>query len=179
MSEDNNNSYRPHDEPPGPSEQDIRRSESNQINIEILNNQINLPQRANFSQLNEINQRQAVQISNQHNIQVRRDQHINNQRINNHVLVNIESEQQAQQIINNKNKKQDLIVPQLSVCLARVVFFLNLFIPGLGTIIMGCYSGANCAYWICVGLLQAMLAIMLVGWIWAIVTGCQAMSNSV
>jgi len=66
------------------------------------------------------------------------------------------------------NSKNDY--PILGKTLALIILILNIFFPGLGTMIMGC-SSESCGKWFCYGLLQSLLAPLIIGWIWAICTG--------
>ena len=60
----------------------------------------------------------------------------------------------------------------LSDCLGLLVFILNIFWPGLGTIIAGLKVGGDkVGNNICVGLLQWFTAFLFIGWIWSIVVG--------
>jgi hypothetical protein len=63
----------------------------------------------------------------------------------------------------------DTVYPSVSVGLAIAILFINMFFPGIGTMIIGCFSQAP-GYFICIGFLQSILAIILIGWIWALVT---------
>ena len=67
--------------------------------------------------------------------------------------------------------------PSVNKCLALIILILNIFCPGIGTIIMGC-SSQNCGEWVCTGLLQILLFPLLIGWIWAICTGVKCLSHS-
>lgn len=68
-------------------------------------------------------------------------------------------------------------IPKLNTCVAIFVLILNIILPGWGTIFVGLMSG-NCCGWFCQGVLQFFLAVILVGWIWSIITGCQILSRS-
>ena len=54
-----------------------------------------------------------------------------------------------------------------------VIFLLNIFFPGIGTMISACINKANKLYpfTIVIGLLQLLTAWLLIGWIWSIVWG--------
>lgn len=80
------------------------------------------------------------------------------------------------QTANNENLCGNPI-PAVSECGALIVLILNIFWPGLGTVILGLIGyQANCCAFFCLGLLQFILApVLLIGWIWAICTGCSAM----
>ncbi|CAN8066343.1 unnamed protein product [Agarophyton chilense] len=53
---------------------------------------------------------------------------------------------------------------------ATIVIIVNLFAPGVGTIVAGCI-GTHGGTAICVGLLQLLLFPVLIGWIWALIWG--------
>ena len=67
--------------------------------------------------------------------------------------------------------------PVLQVGLALAILILNIFLPGIGTIVMGCV-GNNSASWICIGICQMFLVFLVIGWIWAIITGIMCVSYS-
>lgn len=66
-------------------------------------------------------------------------------------------------------------VPVLEKTMAVVCLVINLFVPGIGTIVAGVLGSKPM---IGRGIAQLVLAIILVGWIWGIVTGVQLISNS-
>ena len=61
--------------------------------------------------------------------------------------------------------------------LACLFLILNIFFPGVGTMVHACF-GPHVARGICYGLLQMLLAPTLVGWVWSIVYGMQIVSSS-
>jgi len=72
-------------------------------------------------------------------------------------------------------------VPIFDQVTAIVLLFINIFVPGIGTMIVGCIAGGNtnCFAWFCIGFLQLFLTpIFLIGWIWAIITGVQLLQRS-
>jgi len=79
-------------------------------------------------------------------------------------------------VINGNNNNADY--PQLPVGLALAVLILNVFFPGIGTMVMGCNSGAYAGSWICIGICQMFLCFILIGWIWAIITGIICLSRA-
>jgi hypothetical protein len=62
--------------------------------------------------------------------------------------------------------------PYVPVDVAPIVMVMNIFAPGVGTMIAAYYSdsGCNCKTVTC-GIFQMMLAALLVGWIWSICQG--------
>jgi hypothetical protein len=81
-------------------------------------------------------------------------------------------------IVQHQRVSARNLIPVLSINLATWVLILNIFCPGVGTFILACYSEHPCLY-ICYGLSQMMLAIFLVGWIWAIVLGAMVLSKAI
>jgi hypothetical protein len=74
---------------------------------------------------------------------------------------------------NNNNAEY----PSLQTGLALAVLILNIFLPGIGTMVMGMNS-SNGASWICIGIFQLLLAFMVIGWIWAVITGIICLSKA-
>lgn len=66
-------------------------------------------------------------------------------------------------------------MPVLDSAMAAVVLVVNILIPGVGTIIAGVLSGQKL---IGRGIAQFFLAIVIVGWVWGIVNGVQALQNA-
>ncbi len=64
--------------------------------------------------------------------------------------------------------------PRLDKTTALVILILNIFFPGIGTMIMGCI-GNNAGGFICIGICQLLLTFLLIGWIWSIITGVNAL----
>ena len=70
-------------------------------------------------------------------------------------------------------------IPILDPGTALVVLILNIFFPGIGTMITGCVGrNANVGAWFCLGFLQLILLFCLIGWIWSIITGIQVLTRS-
>ena len=68
--------------------------------------------------------------------------------------------------------------PKLEKQQALIVLIINIFLwPGLGTILAGVWAGGENKCLI-VGILQMIFACVLVGWIWAIITGCAIYKKS-
>ena len=55
--------------------------------------------------------------------------------------------------------------------LSIVVLALNVFIPGIGTIVMGCVGKPISKTQIVIGIIQFLCAFYILGWIWAIAWG--------
>jgi len=65
--------------------------------------------------------------------------------------------------------------PVLEMGPAVAVLIVNVILPGIGTIIGGVVGNRPL---IGRGIAQLLLAIIIVGWIWAIITGVQALQNA-
>ena len=61
--------------------------------------------------------------------------------------------------------------------IAVCCLILNIFFPGLGTIINACH-GHHAATGVIIGILQSFTAILLFGWIWSIAYGVQIVNKS-
>lgn len=66
-------------------------------------------------------------------------------------------------------------VPVLPTDKALICLVVNVFVPGIGTIIAGVLGGKPL---IGRGIAQLLLSIIVVGWIWGIVTGVQLLQNA-
>lgn len=68
-------------------------------------------------------------------------------------------------------QKQKDLIPVTSKVIAIILLVLNIFFPGVGTLIMACVGGQfMCEHIIC-GVLQILLAFIIIGWVWSIVWG--------
>jgi hypothetical protein len=67
------------------------------------------------------------------------------------------------------------VYPSVSKGLAVLILILNIFLPGVGTIVLGCHSNEP-AYFILIGLAQMLLAWVIFGWIWSIMTAIQVLT---
>jgi hypothetical protein len=76
-----------------------------------------------------------------------------------------------------KNIKKDHLFPSIPSRVAILSLIMNIFFPGVGTMIIGCHCNES-AYFILTGLCQMCLSIILCGWIWAIITGSRAIKHS-
>lgn len=84
---------------------------------------------------------------------------------------------------NNKQNKHDYKLnsassfPEVKYSTAILILILNILIPGLGTMIVGCLSDSP-GSWACIGLLQFFLCFIIIGWIWSIVTGVMCIQST-
>ncbi len=69
-------------------------------------------------------------------------------------------------------------IPCLSKSWAIIILIMNIFLPGWGTIVLGCLSEHHSSYFILIGFLQFLLAGIIIGWIWAIITGVKVLNKS-
>lgn len=84
------------------------------------------------------------------------------------------SGQQAESYYN-KIKNQ---LPVLNPALAVILLIVNIFLPGVGTMILGCLNGGCNWTHIIVGLLQFITAGIIIGWIWSIWWGILLVQRS-
>ena len=62
-----------------------------------------------------------------------------------------------------------LTIPSVGACSAAFVLILNVFFPGVGTLLLACLGPSiSCGSQTCVGMLQIILSPFLIGWIWAV-----------
>jgi len=70
-------------------------------------------------------------------------------------------------------------IPKINMCLAIVILILNIFLPGFGTMLLGCClpkgfseeKGIVCCSLVCIGILQFIFTVLIIGWIWSIAFG--------
>ncbi len=62
-------------------------------------------------------------------------------------------------------------IPKLPKNFALVLFIVNIFFPGVGTLISACVGEKFLKSQLIVGLLQLILAAFIVGWVWSIIWG--------
>ncbi len=62
-------------------------------------------------------------------------------------------------------------LPVLSKSIAIVILVINCIFPGIGTMLLSCIGGQFKKEHLIVGLLQMVLAICVIGWIWSILWG--------
>jgi hypothetical protein len=65
------------------------------------------------------------------------------------------------------NKIQD-IIPSVNILLAILLLIVNIFLPGVGTMIIACVNGKFQGEHIIVGILQFITAGIIIGWVWSI-----------
>jgi uncharacterized membrane protein len=63
------------------------------------------------------------------------------------------------------------MIPTTSKCMAIVLLVLNCIWPGLGTAIMACMVREFMVENLVIALLQFVLAICVIGWVWSIIWG--------
>jgi hypothetical protein len=68
--------------------------------------------------------------------------------------------------------------PSFHVGVAITILILNIFFPGIGTMVLGCLVPKNGCMWVCIGFAQFFLAMFIIGWVWAIIVGVQAVITS-
>lgn len=66
-------------------------------------------------------------------------------------------------------------MPVLETSMAVVALVVNIFVPGIGTIVAGVVGHQRL---IGRGIAQLLLALIIVGWIWGVVSGVQALTNA-
>jgi len=80
---------------------------------------------------------------------------------------------------HNTNSKLFGNMPRLTNgCFSVLILIINIFLPGVGTMILGCClpndmanKNEACYGLICMGALQLVLSIIIIGWIWSILFG--------
>ena len=68
-------------------------------------------------------------------------------------------------------------IPIVNGCTAIILLIINIFLPGVGTIVM-CFLGGFKPNTLLVGLLQFFTAFLIIGWIWSIWWGVICLSKS-
>eukprot|EP00904_Undaria_pinnatifida_P009076 jgi/Undpi1/5299/HiC_scaffold_2.g00580.m1 len=66
--------------------------------------------------------------------------------------------------------------PHYNKCCAYVFFILNIFFPGFGTFFAGLFA-CSCKTML-VAILQIISAVVIVGWVWAILWGWELVKTS-
>ena len=69
-------------------------------------------------------------------------------------------------------------LPSLNPALAVLLLVVNIFLPGVGTMILGCLGGGCAWQHIIVGVLQLITAGIIIGWIWSIWWGILLVQKS-
>ena len=62
-------------------------------------------------------------------------------------------------------------------CLALICFILNIFLPGIGTMINSFFA-KRCCEGFAYGILQLLTTALIVGWVWSIVYGWKIVQKS-
>ncbi len=62
-------------------------------------------------------------------------------------------------------------LPVLSKTIAIIILIINVIFPGVGTMLLSCIGGEFKKEHLFVGLIQMVLAICVIGWIWSILWG--------
>lgn len=132
------------------------------INLNPYTNQIQRQTQQYNAQMPVMSSNSQFYNGNNNNIAIVNSPYLNN---GNGGAVLVNNQQPTVIII-----KKEQMYPTLSLCSAICVLILNIFLPGVGTMIMGCLSN-NPGSWVCIGFAQLALTIIIVGWIWSIVTG--------
>ncbi len=75
-------------------------------------------------------------------------------------------------------EKYKNMIPTTSKVISIVILILNIIWPGLGTCIMACLARQFCFETLVIALLQFLLAICVIGWIWSIIWGVLCLLKS-
>ena len=96
-----------------------------------------------------------------------------------HSTVPVVSDQNAvhNKAVHMHHSEEDKI-PIVSKTLAVIILFMNIFLPGWGTVLLGFISEHHTTYFVLIGLLQFILTSIIVGWIWAIITAAKVWSKA-
>lgn len=62
-------------------------------------------------------------------------------------------------------------LPTLNKVMAIIILILNIFFPGIGTMCLACVGGSFQVEHLIVGLVQLLLAALIIGWVWSILWG--------
>lgn len=71
------------------------------------------------------------------------------------------------------------LLPQVNPvnpCMGIIQLLMNIFLPGTGTMLNGLF-GAMCCDLLLAGLCQLLLAVIIVGWVCSVITGCRIMGG--
>ena len=88
---------------------------------------------------------------------------------------------QNQQILHPKQDERITVkyelnqeISQINCCVAFTVFIVNLFLPGIGTMIGACFIRNSIVSMeiCCAGVIQLLTAVCLIGWCMALITSC-------
>jgi hypothetical protein len=78
------------------------------------------------------------------------------------------------EVSNNSNLESKII---LTYRIAIIVLLINIFLPGMGTIVASCYDSNNKTKYVKYGIFQFLSAFLIIGWIWAILFSTRVISN--
>jgi hypothetical protein len=70
--------------------------------------------------------------------------------------------------VTSKFKELQESLPKVDKCIGIVLLLLNIFFPGLGTMICACIGGKFQVEHLIVGLIQLFTAACIIGWVWSI-----------
>jgi hypothetical protein len=69
-------------------------------------------------------------------------------------------------------------IPTTSKVVGIIILILNIFFPGVGTMLLACIGGSFVVEHLVIGLLQFFTAFLIIGWIWSIYWGILVMQKS-
>jgi hypothetical protein len=69
-------------------------------------------------------------------------------------------------------------LPSVDKCMAIILLLINIFFPGVGTMICACIKGGFVMENLVVGLIQFLTACCIIGWIWSIWWGVVIIQKS-
>lgn len=95
---------------------------------------------------------------------------IQNNIINNNLSNNNQNNSGQIIIVNNPSQKQEIIGVQFPCCMAYLILFINLILPGVGTMIGSCFitDPVLKASFCCSGCYELCMSFLLVGWCFAL-----------
>lgn len=72
-------------------------------------------------------------------------------------------------IVENKHYENH-VYPSIPLFFAWTILIVNLFLPGVGTLLTSFFTNKHYFYFMCVGIYQLITACLIIGWIWALIT---------
>jgi len=84
----------------------------------------------------------------------------------------------AQMAAESTWEKYKNMIPTTSKCTSIILLVLNIIWPGLGTAVMGCMVPEFLVPNLIIALLQFVLTICVVGWVWSIIWGVFCLMKS-